>query len=53
MEDIINSIMDEGKKATPVLNTASEYINQWDIIAFTDGSCIGKRQGAKFGGSGV
>lgn len=56
MEDIINSIMDEKKSTSEnniILNTEEEYIKEWDIIAFTDGSCIGKRQGAKFGGSGV
>lgn len=53
MEDIINSIMNEGAKSKPVLQVSDDYIKQWDIIAFTDGSCIGKRQGAKFGGSGV
>lgn len=53
MEDLINSIMDEKKTSNVILNTSEDYIKQWDIIAFTDGSCIGKRQGAKFGGSGV
>lgn len=32
---------------------SEEYINRWDTIFFTDGSCIGKKKGTKFGGSGI
>lgn len=32
---------------------SEDYINSFKSIIFTDGSCIGKRKGTKFGGSGV
>ena len=32
---------------------SEEFIKKFACIMFTDGSCIGKRQGTKFGGSGI
>jgi ribonuclease HI len=32
---------------------ADSVIKSFSVILFTDGSCIGKRQGTKFGGSGI
>lgn len=32
---------------------SEDFIKKFAAIMFTDGSCIGKRQGTKFGGSGI
>lgn len=57
IESLLNSLMDENTdivdKKIKDFQLEDEFINKWDIISFTDGSCIGKRAGAKFGGAGI
>ena len=51
LDKLLNSF--EKKEDNTRDKTSEEYINSFNSIIFTDGSCIGKRKGTKFGGSGV
>jgi len=54
MDDILNKLLDNNDSGHSDYNMDSEeFINKWDLILFTDGSCIGKKKSNKFGGSGV
>jgi ribonuclease HI len=54
-EEELNALLDKDDNTQICQeDTLSEdFINKWDTIFFTDGSCIGKKKGTKFGGSGV
>lgn len=45
--------VDKTNNTTEIDIYSDDYINSFRCILFTDGSCIGKRAGTKFGGSGV
>jgi ribonuclease HI len=57
IEDFLSNLMDENstikENGIQDYQLSDEYINKWNVISFTDGSCIGKRGGCKFGGSGI
>ncbi len=54
-EEELNKLLDSSEETnTDNIDIYSDiYINSFKSIIFTDGSCIGKRTGTKFGGSGV
>lgn len=55
-EEELNKLLDSGNTVEDEEKIdiySEDYINSFNCIMFTDGSCIGKRQGTKFGGSGI